>query len=103
MSSRPKVRRLALAALALGLSVGLAGCESMDALNPFAQKEKKLPGTRVPVFPEGVPGVDYNAAPPQPANSAIPDYPAPSAEGAAAPAASGAASGTVSRGTVTTQ
>ncbi|QJP13328.1 hypothetical protein G3545_06475 [Starkeya sp. ORNL1] len=60
--------RLALVTAALGLALAAAGCETLDALNPF-DKEKKLSGTRVQVFPEGVPGVDYNAAPPQPATA----------------------------------
>ena len=77
--------RVALVAVALSLAFATAGCESMDIdkLNPFAEKEKKLPGTRAAVFPEGVPGVDYNAPPPQPANSGY-DYSAPAAPEAAA-------------------
>lgn len=62
-------RRLALLAVLAGTALAIAGCESMDKLNPFAEKEKILPGTRAPVFPEGVPGVDYGAAPPQPASA----------------------------------
>ncbi|MFK8251733.1 hypothetical protein [Ancylobacter terrae] len=61
-------RRLALVTLFAGMALGTAGCESLDKLNPFGEKEKPLPGTRTPVFPEGVPGVDYGAAPPQPAS-----------------------------------
>lgn len=60
--------RLAFATAALGLALAAAGCESLDAINPFVEKEKKLPGTRVEVFPQGVPGVDYNAPPQQPAS-----------------------------------
>ncbi|MCK0195403.1 hypothetical protein MWN34_00595 [Ancylobacter sp. 6x-1] len=96
MPNRHVVRRLALACVLISLSGALAGCESMDALNPFATKQKKLPGTRVPVFPEGVPGVDYNAPPPQPANSAIPDP-------AMSPAPDTSAGGAAPRGAVTTQ
>ncbi|MCS0501736.1 hypothetical protein [Ancylobacter mangrovi] len=77
-SSRQLLRRLLLVALVGCTALTVAGCESLDKLNPFAEKEKKLPGTRVPVFPEGVPGVDYNAAPPQPANSAYGLAPDPS-------------------------
>jgi len=62
--------RAILALTALSLAFATAGCESMDKLNPFLEKEKPLPGPRTAVFPEGVPGVDYNAPPPQPANSA---------------------------------
>ena len=56
-------------ALAAGLALALAGCESMEKFNPFAEKETRLPGSRQQVFPEGVPGVDYSAAPSQPSNS----------------------------------
>lgn len=68
-SSRQRsLSRIALIAAALGLALTAAGCETLDALNPFGEREKKLPGTRAQVFPEGVPGVDYNAPPPQPAS-----------------------------------
>jgi hypothetical protein len=70
------VRRAALVATALSLALATAGCETLDKMNPFAEKEKKLPGARTPVFPEGVPGVDYGAAPPQPANSTYETTPA---------------------------
>ncbi|MDF2996126.1 MAG: hypothetical protein K0R27_1763 [Xanthobacteraceae bacterium] len=70
LPSSPKRRlsRLALVAAALGLALTAAGCETLDALNPWGDKDKKLPGARTQVFPEGVPGVDYNAPPPQPAS-----------------------------------
>ncbi|MCB4769278.1 hypothetical protein LGR54_11740 [Ancylobacter sp. Lp-2] len=82
-----KARRAALALAALSLALATAGCGSMDIdkLNPFQEREKKLPGARSAVFPEGVPGVDYNAAPQQPANSGY-DY---SASTAASPSATG--------------
>jgi len=70
MSTNRTARRALLALTALSLAFATAGCETMDKMNPFQEKEKILPGPRAPVFPEGVPGVDYNAAPPQPANSA---------------------------------
>jgi len=70
MSTNRTTRRALLALTAISLAFATAGCESMDKLNPFLEKEKPLPGPRTPVFPEGVPGVDYNAPPPQPANSA---------------------------------
>lgn len=69
MLYRPSpVRRLVIVASAIALSLALAGCESLEKMNPFAEKEKILPGARTPVFPEGVPGVDYSAPPPQPAS-----------------------------------
>ena len=75
-------RRLTLVLVFAGLALAAAGCESLDKLNPFGEKEKILPGTRSPVFPEGVPGVDYGAPPPQPAGPggyepAAPAQPAP--------------------------
>lgn len=71
-ASRPRrVPRLAVA-LALGLAFGTAGCETLDQFNPFDQKKPPLPGTRQQVFPEGVPGVDYSAAPTQPSNANAP-------------------------------
>ena len=79
MPSHKRVaRRAALVLAALSLAFATAGCGSsdLDKLNPFVEKEKKLPGARSAVFPEGVPGVDYNAPPPQPANSGY-DYSAP--------------------------
>ncbi|MDR6951865.1 hypothetical protein J2X65_001214 [Ancylobacter sp. 3268] len=92
MPSSPRVsgrcvRRAVLALAALSLAFAAAGCGSMDIdkLNPFAEKEKKLPGARTAVFPEGVPGVDYNAPPQQPANSGY-DY---STSAAASPSAAG--------------
>jgi hypothetical protein len=62
---------LLLAALiALPLGLALAACGSMD--NPFGEKETPLPGARKPLFPEGVPGVEFGAPPPQPSNANIP-------------------------------
>jgi len=58
--------------IALPIAFVLAGCESFDKYNPFAEKETQLPGERRPLFPEGVPGVDFGAPPPQPSNSNIP-------------------------------
>ncbi len=89
-SLRSRLRRALLLVPVLGLTLGAAGCETLDSLNPFAEREKPLPGPRQPVFPEGVPGVDYNQAPPQPANSAYNPYqnepPAAGAAGGTAPA-----------------
>ena len=60
----------ALVVLSLGLA--LAACETMDKMNPFREKETPLPGDRKPLFPEGVPGVQFGAPPQQPTNSNIP-------------------------------
>lgn len=65
-------RLLRVALIALPLMLALAGCETFDKLNPFAERETPLPGERKPVFPEGVPGVEFGAAPPQPSNANIP-------------------------------
>ncbi|MBS9477969.1 hypothetical protein [Ancylobacter radicis] len=77
----PRLRRVLGLLPILGLALAVSGCETLDKMNPFTEKEKPLPGARAPVFPEGVPGVDYNAPPPQPANSAKyelpPETPAP--------------------------
>lgn len=45
------------AALAAGLALGLAGCESFDLMNLIPDSKKKLPGERRDVFPGGTPGV----------------------------------------------
>lgn len=58
-------------ALAFALAAGLAGCESLEKMNPFGEKETPLPGERRPVFPQGVPGVNYSAPMGQPSNSNI--------------------------------
>jgi hypothetical protein len=72
-----RARSLLKAALvAVPLALAVSGCESMDKFNPFAENQKPLPGVRKPLFPEGVPGVEFGAAPPQPTNSNIPISPA---------------------------
>ncbi|GLK72775.1 hypothetical protein [Ancylobacter dichloromethanicus] len=93
-SSLPsRLRRALLLVPVLGLTLAAAGCETLDSLNPFNEREKPLPGPRTPVFPEGVPGVDYNQPPPQPANSSYNPYQTePPAEGTATAADAGAAS-----------
>jgi hypothetical protein len=70
MSRRSRLVVSALLALSIGFAI--AGCETLDKLNPFDQKQPPLPGTRKPLFPEGVPGVEFGAPPPQPSNSNIP-------------------------------
>ncbi len=64
---------LRIALLLAPLSLGLAACETIDKLNPFEEQSKKTPlsGDRRAVFPDGVPGVQYNAPPTQPSNSNI--------------------------------
>lgn len=86
-STKRTVRRAVLVLTALSLAFATAGCETLDKMNPFQEKEKKLPGARTTVFPEGVPGVDYNAAPPQPANSTH-DFSSPGNSAASGAAAS---------------
>lgn len=80
-------RTLRPALVLLPLALGVAGCETIDKLNPFAEKQTPLPGERQPLFPQGVPGVEFGAPPPQPTNSNIPIQPAnqnppPAAQGA---------------------
>jgi hypothetical protein len=72
MNVRRSTRLLRGALIALPLGWVLAACGSMDKLNPFAEKETPLPGARKSVFPEGVPGVEFGAPPPQPSNANIP-------------------------------
>ncbi|MFS8035405.1 hypothetical protein ACI7BZ_00315 [Xanthobacter sp. AM11] len=70
-------------ALALALALAAAGCETLEKMNPFEEKEKALPGARQPVFPQGVPGVDYSTPLSQPsnANAPIDQLPAPPPSG----------------------
>jgi hypothetical protein len=61
--------------IALTLALGLAGCESLDSWHEFeifGTKKKPIQGERRAVFPEGIPGVQYNAPPAQPTNSNVP-------------------------------
>ncbi|MFG1301076.1 hypothetical protein V5F49_14885 [Xanthobacter sp. V3C-3] len=70
-----KTRRVSTSVkLALGLALALAaaGCDTLDKLNPFDQPKKPLAGTRSPVFPQGVPGVDYGTPLSQPSNANVP-------------------------------
>jgi hypothetical protein len=45
-------RSAALVLIAIA-SLGLAGCSSMKGMNPFAEKDKPIPGERRPVFAPG--------------------------------------------------
>jgi hypothetical protein len=66
-----RARLLLRAALVVApLALALSACETMEKLNPFAEKQTPLPGVRKPLFPEGVPGVEFGAAQPQPARPA---------------------------------
>jgi hypothetical protein len=80
MSSALRYRLLQAALISLPLAFGIAGCETMEKLNPFAEKQTPLPGERKALFPEGVPGVEFGAAPQQPGNSNIPISPSAAAE-----------------------
>jgi hypothetical protein len=53
----------------VALPLALTACESFDW---FDEKKTPLAGDRKPIFPAGVPGVNYNAPPMQPTNSNIP-------------------------------
>ena len=70
--TRAKLKPLFRVALLLApLSLGLAACETLENMNPFDEQKKPLSGNRRAVFPEGVPGVQYNSPPTQPSNSNI--------------------------------
>src|SRR5262252_5418771 len=56
------VRGLALMLLLLPLGGLLTGCDTLETFQIFDTK-KKLPGTREPVFPNGVPGVTQGIPP----------------------------------------
>jgi hypothetical protein len=74
MMTRARAAKFARIALLLApLSLALSACETLENLNPFDDQARKTPlsGTRRSVFPEGVPGVQYNAPPQQPSNSNI--------------------------------
>lgn len=54
--------------LAFLLTLAIAGCANWEEL---AERKTPLPGQRKALFPEGVPGVEFGAPPPQPSNSNI--------------------------------
>ncbi|MDQ0504699.1 hypothetical protein [Xanthobacter agilis] len=82
MGQSRRILRSLRVAIGLSLALAAAGCESLEKLNPFEEHKKPLPGARQPVFPEGVPGVDYSSGPGQPSNSnAAIDLPNPPAAG----------------------
>jgi hypothetical protein len=61
-----RVPRTVMSAACLALGLLLAGCENfdLDKLDIFGlNQKKKLPGVRVPVFPNGVPGVTQGIPP----------------------------------------
>ena len=61
---------LFLRSLLVALPLALTACENFDTL--LDEKKTPLVGERKPIFPSGVPGVNYNAPPLQPTNSNIP-------------------------------
>lgn len=68
---RPPASMFRVALIALPLSFALTACETLQDLNPLEEKKAPLTGDRKPVFPQGVPGVEFNAPPQQPSNSNI--------------------------------
>lgn len=82
MATSRRLTRTLRVAIGLSLALAAAGCESLEKLNPFEENKRPLPGARQPVFPEGVPGVDYSTGPGQPTNANAPiDLPNPPAAG----------------------
>jgi hypothetical protein len=56
---KPPMSRIATLLLIATAGLGLAGCSSVKSLNPFAEKDKIVPGERRPVF---APGTDFGGA-----------------------------------------
>ncbi|MDX6805236.1 hypothetical protein SCD90_04085 [Terrihabitans sp. PJ23] len=69
--------RLVLVTAALGLA--LSGCDTARSLNPFAEKEKALPGERRPVFAPGDPFAGPRRLPSPNSEAQSPTVPAASA------------------------
>jgi hypothetical protein len=70
---RTSVRSLRLSFLLrcvlVALPLAMSACADFDL---FDEKKTPLAGDRKPIFPGGVPGVNYSAPPLQPTNSNIP-------------------------------
>lgn len=60
---------LLLRCVLIALPLAMTACADFDM---FDEKKTPLVGERKPIFPNGVPGVNYNAPPMQPTNSNIP-------------------------------
>jgi hypothetical protein len=60
---------LLLRCVLIALPLAMTACADFDM---FDEKKTPLAGDRKPIFPSGVPGVNYNAPPMQPTNSNIP-------------------------------
>ena len=60
---------LLLRCVLIALPLAMTACSDFDW---FDEKKTPLAGDRKPVFPSGVPGVNYNAPPLQPTNSNLP-------------------------------
>lgn len=85
--------RVILGSLVVSAGLGLAACDTVDrlqdAVTGLFDREKKLPGERKAVFPEGVPGVTQGVPPeylrenrqqePDPTELAKPEEPQPPA------------------------
>ncbi len=60
---------LLLRCVLIALPLAMTACADFDL---FDEKKTRLAGERKPIFPGGVPGVNYNTPPMQPTNSNIP-------------------------------
>jgi hypothetical protein len=105
LGDKRAMSRTATLLLICASALALAGCESARKLNPFAEKDKILPGDRRPVFEQGSgfegprklppPNSDYVGATMQAGQEVPPAAPPPPpAPGTAAPPPSDAAPGT---------
>ncbi len=73
---RPDRRLVLRTAVLGGAGLILAGCETLqDIPAMFERRSPPLAGDRRPVFPEGVPGIDWSIQ--QPANSPVGAAPPP--------------------------